>query len=87
MDCDGGDGGRGYGLVFVVMVTAALRVADKLVLINLIVLFFVDIYGVGSGSGGSDIGGDGGVVMVRYWWYYSKGGDDGWCDSGSCDYE
>ena len=56
-------------------------------------MFCGGICGVGSGSGGSDIGWVVmvGVVMVRYWWSYDgdggDGGDDGCCNSGSCDYE
>ena len=53
-------------------------------------MIYVGIVGVGSGSGGSDIGWVvmARVVVVRYWWYcYGDSGDDGCCYSGSCDYE
>ena len=48
------------------------------------------ICGVGSDSGGSDIGWVVmvGVVMVRYWWSSDDdGGNYGCCNSGSYDYE
>ena len=50
----------------------------------------VGIFCVGSGSGGIELGWVGmvRVVMLRYWWPYDgDGGDDGCCNSGSCESE
>ena len=71
-----GDG----GLVMVVLVTAAVRVAVKISTNLFDCLFWGGIYGVGSVRGGSDIGWVVMVVlvMVRYWWASDRDcGDDG----------
>ena len=74
----------------VVMVLAAVWVVFVICSNLCNCMFCGGICGVGSGSGGIDIGW---VVMmvvviVRYWWSTDgDGGDDGCCNGGSCDKE
>ena len=68
--------------------TAATRVAIEIGTLFVHCMFCCGICGLGSSSGGFDIGLVGIVVVmvVKYWWS-SDGdrGDDSCCNGGSCD--